>query len=292
VNAPEPYELPPVSPRFAAGPGGFKAGPPKSFELPSRAAVADTEVATETEADAAGPRVAGGPQFGGSPIGPPVGAPGRRAARVAGVAAQLPGSFKTEWSLPAPKRWRRVRHALVRVLVLAIVVGGAYAAYPHVRTFITNRSVPADQRAYVGGHGVQYAPVGQHFAVRLPSLPAHRDSQVPAASGEPAMFVHRSIVSGADFEVVIRVADLAKGVALTHGLTGVLNDNQIAGPLPRGVHPTVFAGVSALDYTLASSPPTHARLFVRGAHVYVISVQSKAAGTVLDALSRSFRLLP
>lgn len=204
----------------------------------------------------------------------------------------MPGTFKRDWSVSAPKRLRRTRRRLAQVLVLAVFAAGVYIAYPRVRTWLADRSVPADLRAYVHGTGVSSAPTGQGYVVRLPSPPATRDILVAASWTQPALVVHQSIVFSADFEIVIRVVDVSGANALRNGLTGAMHDAQLAGPAPSHLHRVVVAGASGFDYDLSASPATHARMILGARHLYVITVRSKSAGAVLDALTQSLRLSP
>jgi len=286
VDEPEPYESPPVASRFRAS--GLQAGPQQSFELPpqTRAHISSPQSDTDD------PLPPGGPTFvRSSTIAAPVGPPGRRKSDPAS-SAPLPGTFKKDWSTPAPKRSRRTGRHVAQMLVLVVVAAVASVAYPHVRTWLADRSVPADLQAYVHGHGVSYAPAGQGFVVRLPAPPVTGDAVVAASGAEPAMVMLRATLSGAGFKIVVRVADLSGGPALANGLLGVLHDAQLVGDAPTHVRAVVVAGRPAIDYDLNASPTIHASLFVDGQHLYVISVQAKSAGPVLDALTKSLRLSP
>ena len=291
MNEQEGYEIPPVAARYRAGSGDHEPGPPQSFELASPAMLA-ARAASVTAGEVAEPLPAGGPKFTGSIAGP-VGPPRRRrgpGSEGAGTPLPMPGPFQSAWSRPEPKRSRRVRRNLTWLLVLVSLGAAACFAYAPVRAELTARSVPADLRAYVGGRRVTYAPAGQGYVVGLPSRPVTRDSQVPAVGDEPSLFVHRSIVGGRDFEIVIRVTDLTNTTALANGLTGALHDPQLAGGAPFNVHALLFDGQAALDYDLHANPPMRVRMFVRGRRLYDISVQSSSASAVLDAVARSFRL--
>jgi hypothetical protein len=288
VDEQEGYEIPPVASRYRAGPGAPEPAPPLSFELVSPATLASR--ATSVTADE--PLPPGWPKFTGSIAGP-VGAPGRRrrpGSPGVGTPLPMPATFEPARSRPAPERPRRARRNLTRLLVLVILAAAACFAYAPVRARLSARSVPADLRAYVGGRSVTYAPRGQGYVVGLPSRPVARDSQVPAVGDEPSLFVHRSIVGGRDFEIVIRVADLTNTTALANGLTGALHDPQLAGGAPINVHALLFDGQPALDYDLPAGPAMRVRMFVRGRRLYNISVQSTSASAVLDAVARSFRL--
>jgi hypothetical protein len=290
VDEQEGYEIPPVASRYRAGSGEHEPGPPQSFELASPAMLAQR--AAEAIAGEAEPLPPGGPKFTGS-IGGPVGAPGRRrrpASQAAVTPPPTPGTFQPLWSPSAPPRPRRVRRNLTRLLVLVILGAAACRAYSPVRARLTAGSVPADLRAYVGGRRVTYAPPGLGYVVGLPSRPVTRDSQVPAVGDEPSLFVHRSIVGGRDFEIVIRVTDLSNTTALANGLTGALHDPQLTGGPPLNVQARLFDGQAALDYDLHASPAMRVRMFVRGRRLYNISVQSSSASAVLDAVAKSFRL--
>ena len=203
----------------------------------------------------------------------------------------MPGTFQPAWSAPAPKRPRRARRNLTRLLVLVDpgrgrllrVSAGAHEAHGGVSAGRSARRTSTAAR-------VTYAPAGQGYVVGLPARPVTRDSQVPAVGDELSLFVHRSIVGGRDFEIVIRVTDLTNTTALANGLSGALHDPQLAGGAPFNVHALLFDGQAALDYDLHASPPMPRRMFVRGRRLYDISVQSSSATAVLDAVARSFRL--
>jgi hypothetical protein len=176
------------------------------------------------------------------------------------------------------------------MVVVAMLVAGAYVVAPHVRSWLADRSIPADLRAYVDGLGVSDAPAGQGYTVRVPSRPHAGEVLVAASGAQPALVIYRSIVSGTDFEIVIRAVDLSGATALRGGLTGALHDAPLVGSGPTDVRRVVVDGTSAFDYELPTSPAIHARILSGARHLYVLSVQSTSAGTVLDTLTQSLRL--
>jgi hypothetical protein len=290
VDEPEPYEAPPVASRFRASGTEVQPGPPQSFELPlhPRADAALAEAATGSD----DPLPPGGPTFvRSSIIEAPVGPPGQRKPDPTS-SAPLPGTFKKDWSTPVPKRSRRTGRHVAPMLVLVVLAAAAYVAAPRVRVWFADRSVPGDLRAYVDGRGVSYAPAGEGYVVRLPARPIAGDVVVAATAAEPALVMHQSVLLRADFKIVIGVADLSGGHALRNGLLGVVQDVPLVGNAPTHVREVVFAGRSAIDYDLNASPTIHASVVLGGEHLYVISVQAKSAGTVLDALTTSLRLSP
>jgi len=240
----------------------------------------------------------GGPQFLGR-MNARGGPPERRRFRGARAPdAPPPGTRLSAWSRSGPvvrpksRRAGRAVHVATWLLVIGCIGVGAVAGYPHVRTWLRERSVPAALRSYVDGNGVQYAPAGQGFSVRVPIPPVRRDGVLPATNGQPAIFVHRSIATGAAYEIVIRVVDVPAGLPLPYGAVGLLADPRIGGAGPVNVRRVSLAGRTAYDYDLKSppSPAVHARMLLDGKHLYVISVQSASAGTVMQALAKSFRL--
>ena len=95
------------------------------------------------------------------------------------------------------------------------------------------RSVPADLRAYSQGKGVRYRPKGQGFEVRLPKAPVRGDVQL-GVQPAPWTAIHRAVVTGADYRIVIRVGELAVGATLPFGLGGALADARFGGkPAPQ-----------------------------------------------------------
>jgi len=286
VDEPEPYESPPVAARFRVSGARCETGPLQSFELRSQPRTEGAEVI-----DTGDPFPTGGPKFAGSAtISAPVGPPGPRARGHVGSSAPMPGTFKKDWSMPAPRPWRRTREHLIQVVLLAVLAAGAYVAVPHVRSLLADLSMPSDLRAYVHGAGVPYAPAGLGYAVRLPAPPKTRDILVAASRAEPALLIHRSIVSGTGFEIVISAVDLSGATAVRDGVTGALHDAQLVGYRPTDVRRVAVAGRSAFDYDLHASPAIHASIVVGVRHLYVFSVQSNSAGAVLDALTGSLRL--
>jgi hypothetical protein len=181
--------------------------------------------------------------------------------------------------------WR----TLITLLVLALFAGGVYLAYPRAHTWWIERSVPADLHAFVEGNGVQYAPVGQGYSARLPKLPVSRDGVTPSGTSFAAM--HRSIASGADYQIVVRVGQLRPDATLPFGLVGALVDPSLAGVrAPANVHSVEFDGGTAYDFDLPASLPHRGRIFRHGSRVYVVTVQSEGSGYVFDELMRSFKL--
>jgi hypothetical protein len=234
----------------------------------------------------------GGPTFaGGDPVAPPVAPP--KGDPTQGLPPGVRVPLWTPSDTPAPRSrpdavipWRK----LGTFVVLAVLALGAYQAYPRAHAWWVARGVPADLRAYVEGKGVQYAPEGQGYSVRVPKLPVHRDSTVaPATRPEIWLTMHRSIVSGAGYQIVIRVADLRGGATLPFGITGTLVDPRIAGTeRPTNVRLVDFDGKPSYEYDLGSRPPMRGRVFRRGARLFVVTVQSKGADRVLDTVMASF----
>ena len=243
---------------------------------------------------------AGGPQFLGR-AGPPKGVPERRRTRGAALPdIPPPGTRISAWSrsgpvvtIASPHAGRAQRVALRLLLLVCLSVIGV-VGYPLVKTYIRERSVPTALRPYVAGKGVPYAPAGQGFAARLPEQPVHRDGLLPAANGMPSMFVHRSIASGAGYEIVIRVIDVPDGMPLPFGAVGALADSRISGAAPVNVRRTSFAGSTAFDYEQRSTSTLLIRgvVFLHAQRLYVIGVQAKSGDVVLQTLGRSFRFTP
>ena len=238
----------------------------------------------------AGPVRAGGPRFVGPPPIPAPGGRWRRHSHQGPTPGGPLGAFQPAWSLPEPSRARRLRPLLVPAVVLVVLGVAAYVAYPHVRTFVRARSAQADLRSYVNGHGIAYTPVGQGYSVRLPGVPVHRDQQVTASDGKRSMLVRRSIVAGADYQIVIRVD--GQGVKLPRALAAALQDPFLSGSnAPAIVHKTVIAGETAYEGQVRARHvlPFEVAVLVHGGRLYVIRIEARTVGTVFDAVAKSFR---
>ncbi len=309
----EGYEHPPVSSRYRAtedraGSGApaseFWTRPPARQEpapAPAGEHAADQVIVAELAGRVSAPEAPeagsgavapGGPRFVGA-VSPPVTSTrsGRRAQRRAAAAAP-PGIRGSSWSLPAPSRARRLRPLVIPVVVLVILGVAAYVAYPHVRTFVRGNSAPADLRSYVNGHGVVYTPVGQGYSVRLPGVPVHRDQQVTSSDGKRTMLVRRSITAGADYQIVIRVDEVAKGALGRSGLAGALQDPFLAGSnAPASVHKTVIGGETAYAGEVHARKvlPFEVAVVMHAGRLYAILIESRSVGTVFDAVAKSFR---
>jgi hypothetical protein len=106
----------------------------------------------------------------------------------------------------------------------------------------------------------------------------------------PWNVVHRSIVSAPDYQIVVRVAELAHRATLPFGVAGALADPLVAGDVvATNVRPVTFDGRRAYDYDAAGTRPLRGRIFRRGSRVYIVTVRSAGAAPVFDALMRSFR---
>jgi hypothetical protein len=237
----------------------------------------------------------GGPQFGSrAPVTAPVPAPFAK-----DDAAKQPAQPRAEraplWTpadappvmpqgVDAQVPWR----TLITLLVLALLAGVSYRAYPRARDWWVGRSVPSELRAYIAGDGVPYAPTGEGYSVRLPEVPVHTD--VPRNSlSAPWVAIHRSVVARDDYRIVVRVAPLSRGGALPFGAAGMLGDRRIAGDVAAtNVREVTFAGRPAFDYEGGRERPLRGRIFLRGARLYVVTVESAGAGHVFDELMRSF----
>ena len=101
------------------------------------------------------------------------------------------------------------------------------------------------------------------------------------------MFMHRSIASGAGYEIVIRVVDVPDGMPLPFGAVGALADPRIGGGAPVDVRRSVRR--IGRPTTMTSNSPLIHGVFLHGRRLYVMSVQSKSADAVLKVLGESFR---
>jgi hypothetical protein len=238
----------------------------------------------------------GGPQFGAAAtVAPPVAPP---TSRDDATTDPAPGTRTPFWTpadaapvmpkgVDAQMPWR----SLATLLVLAILAGAAYFAYPRAHAWYIGRSVPEDLRAYVGGKGVDHAPVGEGYSVRLPKQPAHTDAAL-SPDDAPWTAIHRSVVAGRDYRIVIRVAQLSGAVTLPFGLVGVLVDARVAGDVAAtNLRQITFAGGPAYDYDGVTKEPFRGRVFRYGSRVYVVTVQAKGADRVFDELMRSFSVV-
>jgi hypothetical protein len=188
------------------------------------------------------------------------------------------------WSLSAKAKARKkertlkVRRWLRRLLALFVIGVCAFAAYPRVHTMIVARSVAADLRPYVRGKGVAVAPPGAGYSVRLPKAPVGRDA-------------HAAVVTGRDYQITVRQADVPGG-ELPHGVLGGLKDPKIGGTGTLGdVHQARVAGEIAYVGTFVSSSalPRRVAVVLHRGRLFVIRVQAQQVGPVFDAVVKSFR---
>ena len=234
----------------------------------------------------------GGPTFvGGEPVAPPVAPPKGDPANGLPPGVRTPLWTPTDTAAP-PYRpdavipWRK----MFTCIVLVVLAAGAYKAYPRAHAWFVARSVPAELRAYSRGKGVRYAPKGQRFEVRLPKAPVHGDVAL-GIQPAPWTAIHRAVVTGADYHIVIRVGELATGASLLFGLGGALADARFGGkPPPHDLELVSFDDKPAYKFHVDGPHPMTGRVFRRGTRVYVVSVQSKGAGHVLDMVLHSFKL--
>ena len=233
----------------------------------------------------------GGPTFAGSdPVAPPVAPPKGDPMQGLPPGVRIP-MWTPEDTAPLTRPdavipWRK----LFTFIVLVVLAAGAYKAYPSAHAWFVARSVPSDLRAYVRGKGVRYAPEGQGFEARLPKAPTHGDAPL-GVQPAPWTAIHRAVVSGADYHIVIRVGELTGGAPLPFGLGGVLADPRIGGePTPHNLQLVTFGDKPAYAFHVDGPRPIAGRVFRRGNLVYVVSVQSKGAGHVLDTVLHSFKL--
>jgi hypothetical protein len=234
----------------------------------------------------------GGPTFVGgdpvaSPVAPPKGDPTQGLPPGVRVPLWTPADSAPPFTRPdAVIPWRK----MFTFVVLVVLVVGGYRAYPRVHAWYVARSVPADLRAYTQGKGVRYRPKGQGFEVLLPKAPAHGD--VPLGiQPAPWTAIHRAVVTGADYHIVIRVGELASDATLPFGLAGALADARFGGRrAPHALELASFDDEPAYEFHVDGPRPITGRVFRRGTRVYVVSVQSKSAGHVLDTVLHSLTL--
>jgi hypothetical protein len=234
----------------------------------------------------------GGPTFVGgdpvaSPVAPPKGDPAQGLPPGVRVPLWTPADSAPPFTRPdAVIPWRK----MFTFVVLVVLAAGGYRAYPRVHAWYVARSVPADLRAYTQGKGVRYRPKGQGFEVRLPKAPVHGDLPL-GIQPAPWTAIHRAVVTGADYHIVIRVGELASGATLPFGLAGALADARFGGRrAPHALELASFDDKPAYEFHVDGPRPITGRVFRRGTRVYVVSVQSKSAGHVLDTVLHSLKL--
>jgi hypothetical protein len=253
-------------------------------------------VADDDEADA----VTGGPHFAAAntavaPVVPP-GMP-EVTSRNRPEPITAPGSFRAAWEQPAQMKQRqalrrpRNRRWVRRACVVAVVCAAGYAASPRVHSWIVARSVAPDLRGYVQGSGVTHAPTAEGYSVRLPKPPVIAAPSIASASTAAPIVMHTAVAVGRDYRIAVWNTTLPAG-ALPKGTRGALQDPKIGGAGPFAeVQSAVIADETASVGTFTSSDalPRRVAVLVHGGRLFVIRVQAESAGTVFDAVVRSFR---
>ena len=195
---------------------------------------------------------------------------------------------------PEPARRRRVlRLRSLVILAVTLVLAAGAAVYPTIRARLDRPSVPAALRSFVAGDGVIYAPAGLDYSVRLPAVPVRRDGPSTAPDRKLSLPVHRSLVSGPGFEIVIRETILPSANVLANGLGGAMYDPLVGGSTSAvHVHRLMLGRMPEYDFDvgLTGGPPIRGRVFLAGHRFYLITVQSEAVDEVFAAVVGSFRL--
>ena len=190
---------------------------------------------------------------------------------------------------PAPRR-APVRSLVILGVTLAVMAGAV--VYPIIRSQAGQLSVPAALRSYVAGHGVTYAPRALHYSVRLPASPVRRDGPSTSPDRKFSLTVHRSLVTGTDYEIVIRETILPSAKVLANGVSGAVYDPLVGGS-PSAVHVrrSLVGRMPVYDYDLGltSGPTIRGRVFLAGHRFFLITVQADS-DKVFDAVVGSFRL--
>ena len=126
--------------------------------------------------------------------------------------------------------------------------------------------------------------------------PCTRDATPSAAAARRrSTFVHRSIVAGADYQIVVRVADLPTAATLPIGLARrAASTRSSAGPrAPTNVHAVGVRRRAAYDVRRARGRRVavpRSRSSCTARRLYVIRVEAQVgAAPVLDAVAKSFR---
>jgi hypothetical protein len=222
----------------------------------------------------------GSPAYASETLPPSVGAPTVRPALWTPADASPPSSVPD-----AVIPWRKI---CVFLVLCAHAVGG-YKAYPSAHAWYIARGVPAALRGYVGGKGVRYAPPRQGYAVRLPKAPTHGDAALGVLDS-PWHAIHRSVATGAGYQIAVRVGELAPGATLPFGVGGALADPRLAGHALTGVELQLilFEDEAAYDFRIEGKRPLRGRVFQHEARVYVVTVQAARVDRVFDTMMRSF----
>jgi hypothetical protein len=211
-----------------------------------------------------------------------------------GTAFQPPPTAGAQWTSPsAPPKGSSVGRALGSLVLVAAIVAGGVVGWQA----LTSEDVPAAIKTYVDGGGVDYAPPGTGYRVRLPAAPVeeHASQQIGAMS----LTTRAALVQTDSYEVAVAVVDLGFEVDMRGAdplLAGALAGGfEGAGGEISGKSDTEHDGRPALDGrgTGPDGHPVRLRLILDGSRMYTLFAHAPAGTNALfDELVDSFVLSP
>jgi hypothetical protein len=204
-----------------------------------------------------------------------------------------------EWSLPMsttpvrPTRKGRVPVRAAIVVFIAILLFGGfkyYSAWKH--------SPPKELAGYVDGKGVDYAPDGLGFSIRLPEDP-EESSMVQTVEGFDVT-AYTAIAEGEQWEVVVGAVVVPFDVEgmLTEQDLESMADGAIAsmadlGGTVKDSKTTTLDGHPALEMSLEASDgnPFEMKLVMVGDTLYLYGAHAtRGTDQIMDAMNESFEL--
>jgi hypothetical protein len=154
---------------------------------------------------------------------------------------------------------------------------------------------PAEVQAFIDGEGVEYAPAGAGYTIRLPGTP-EEVSTTQNVMGR-AVTMHGAVIERDEWEAGVVVIDLPAAVpaadteavmrgAISGGnssISGAIKDQEV----------TTHEGFPALDVEIEppDGHPFLARLTIANNRLYMVMAHSvRAADAMFDELVASFHL--
>jgi hypothetical protein len=220
------------------------------------------------------------------------------AGRPEAAPGAAPGEFRAAWEQAERDKQERARRRArnrkwaLRAGVFAVVVTVASVAYPRVHTMWVARSVSSDLRGYVEGHGPTQTVAGYSVRLPQPATVSLVHFRINPAGGGPVMRA-ATVVSG-DYRIAVWDAAVPPS-ALPHGALDALTVPAISGPGDRvALHTETIGGSPATvaSFAMPDGESRRVAVFTHGGSLFVIRVEAKSAGVVLDTLAHSFHFVP
>ncbi|MGQ0825645.1 MAG: hypothetical protein ACT4OX_11595 [Actinomycetota bacterium] len=198
----------------------------------------------------------------------------------------------SQWSTPVTPV-KRSSGSLKKLLCVGLLCLGAFVGWEYVGAW--RNAVPAEVEEYVDGGGVEYAPAGMGYSVRLPETPTET-SDTQSAYGM-SVTINAAIIERDQWEAGVAVTDLPVVVpddqaeaVMREAIAG--GTSAMAGEF-ESAEVTTHSGLPAMDATLdgPDGHPVRVLVVMSGSRLYILMAHAvQGTEKIFDELVESFSI--